>query len=128
MILAFQQWSAPPVLMLLCLLLIFNGKVERTVDVEYVEVFAGVAEISKACRAHGMVGSSHDLTYSPHYDLCGRTGFLYHGLSRNCFWANGFWSPIICSYMFGFHMLGISSKSKVCKGVCKMYSLVKEHS
>ena len=35
---------------------------------------------------------------------------------------------IICSYMFGFHMLGISSKSKVCKGVCKMYSLVKEHS
>ncbi|CAL1162886.1 unnamed protein product [Cladocopium goreaui] len=76
MILAFQQWSAPPVLMLLCLLLIFNGKVERTVDVEYVEVFAGVAEISKACRAHGMVGSSHDLAYSPHYDLCGRTGFL----------------------------------------------------
>ena len=51
-------------------------------NVEFVEVFAGVAEISKACRAHGLVGSSHDITYSAHYDLCGRTGFLYHGLIR----------------------------------------------
>ena len=82
MILALQRWSAPPVLMLLCLLLTFNGKVERTVDVEYVEVFAGVAEISKACRAHGMIGSSHDINYSSHYDLCERTGFLYHGIIR----------------------------------------------
>ena len=68
-------------LQLLCLLLVFNGKVERSVDVEFVEVFAGVGEISRACRAQGMVGSSHDIQYSSHFDLCNRCGFLYPGLS-----------------------------------------------
>ena len=69
----------PPVLQLLCMLLTFNVKVDHSPDVQFVEVFAGVAEISRACRAEGMVGSSHDISYSSHFDLCNRTGFLYHG-------------------------------------------------
>ena len=126
MILALQRWSAPPVLMLLCLLLTFNGKVERTVDVEYVEVFAGVAEISKACRAHGMIGSSHDINYSSHYDLCERTGFLYHGIIRffELNWTSGFWTPIICSNCLASY---IGRRIQLYRGVCS-YGLVNTHS
>jgi len=69
------------VLQLVCLLLVFNSRVERSVDVEFVEVFAGVGEISRACREQGLQGSSHDIAYSSHFDLCSRCGFLYHGLS-----------------------------------------------
>ena len=69
----------PPVMMLLCLLLMFNSQVPRTCDVEYVELFAGAAQISRHCFGQGMVGSSHDIEYSSHFDLCGRTGFLNHG-------------------------------------------------
>ena len=79
MIFQLERWRAPPVLIFLCLLLVHNVKVERTCDVQYIEVFAGAAEVSHAFRQVGMVGSSHDIEYSPHYDLCGRTGFLYHG-------------------------------------------------
>lgn len=79
MILGLERWSAPPVLMLLVLLLLFNTKVDRKCNIEYVEVFAGAAEISKACLANGMVGSSHDISYGPHFDLCGRAGFLCPG-------------------------------------------------
>ena len=86
MIYDFQRWSAPPALMLLCLLLVFNSKVDCAPNsVQFVELFAGVGEISKACRARGMIGSSHDLSYSAHYDLCERSGFLHHGCAR-CFY------------------------------------------
>ncbi len=76
MIFDLERWSAPPVLMLLCLLLVFNEKVERTSDVQFVEVFAGKAEISKAMFEQGLVGSAHDIRYSSHFDLCGTVGFL----------------------------------------------------
>lgn len=76
MIYDLQRWSAPPVLQLLTLLLLFNESVERTVDVQFVEVFAGMAEISRAFAEQGMVGSAHDIRFSSHFDLCGRVGFL----------------------------------------------------
>ena len=82
MIYRLQRWNAPPILMLLYLLLTYNQKVDHSVNVNFVEVFAGVGEISKACRSQGMIGSAHDISYSSHYDLCGRTGFLYPG---SCF-------------------------------------------
>ena len=68
-------------------------------DVEFVEVFAGVAEISRACRAQGMVGSSHDIAYSSHFDLCDRCGFLCH---RLCFmeWILGPTSVCLAYRMF----------------------------
>lgn len=79
MIFGLEKWHAPPALMLLCLLLTFNQRVDQTPDVEFVEVFAGAAEISRACRRNGMIGSAHDIRFSTHFDLCGRTGFLYLG-------------------------------------------------
>ena len=85
---SMERWSVPPVMMLVCLLLMFNEKVPRTCDVQFVELFAGVAQISQNCALQGMVGSAHDIEYSSHFDLCGRTGFLNHGVVvqlLNCF-------------------------------------------
>ena len=79
MIYDLEKWSAPPVLMLVVLLLTCNEKVSWVTDVEFVEVFAGVAEISKAMIEQGMTGSAHDIRYSSHFDLCGRVGFLKPG-------------------------------------------------
>ena len=78
MILELQRWRAPWALMLLLLLLEFNSKVPSTENVQFVELFAGQAEVSCALRSCGLFGSTHDINIDPQYmDLCSTTGFLH---------------------------------------------------
>ncbi|CAK9041660.1 unnamed protein product [Durusdinium trenchii] len=77
MILELQRWRAPWALMLLLLLLEFNSKVPSTQNAQFVELFAGQAEVSCALRSCGLSGSTHDINIDPQYmDLCSTTGFL----------------------------------------------------
>lgn len=77
MILELMRWRAPPVLMLVLLLLQFNTKVPSGPGVEFVELFAGQGEASRALRSSGLSGSMHDINLAPQLmDLCQPTGFL----------------------------------------------------
>ncbi|CAK9097229.1 unnamed protein product [Durusdinium trenchii] len=77
MILELQQWGAPPVLMLLILLLNFNAAIDHRQDVQFCEVFAGQGEVTKSLRALGLRGTCHDISYSHEYmDLTSTVGFL----------------------------------------------------
>ena len=78
MILELQQWGAPPVLMLLILLLNFNAAIDHRQDVQFCEVFAGQGEVTKSLRALGLKGTCHDISYSHEYmDLTSTAGFLF---------------------------------------------------
>ena len=80
MILELQRIGAPHVLMLCLLLLNFNQKVRRSPRLDFVEVWAGKAEVSKALRKAGLVGSALDILHSPLYDVCSVSGFLPLGM------------------------------------------------
>lgn len=71
-----MQWRVPPVLMLVCVLLQFDMSTRKELSADFVELFSGEAAISGALRGRGLVGSSHDLAYSPCYDLTRPAGFL----------------------------------------------------
>lgn len=70
------QIRAPPVLMLLLVLLQFNTKVKRSPSIDFCEVWAGEAEVTKALRRCNMVGSAFDILHDPVYDITSVTGFL----------------------------------------------------
>ena len=73
------QIRAPPVLMLLLVLLQFNARVPQSPKIDFCEVWAGQAEVTKALRRCNLVGSAFDILHDPVYDITSVTGFLYLG-------------------------------------------------
>lgn len=80
MILELKAIGAPPVLMLCLVLLAFNQKAPQSPKLDFVEVWAGQAEVSKAFRSVGLVGSARDILHNPLHDVCSVTGFLSLGI------------------------------------------------
>lgn len=76
-VLDLLKWKAPPVLVLLIVLLVANSKVPQTQDVEFVELFAGDGQVSMALWECGLKGSSHDIRYNKLMDLLTPHGFAW---------------------------------------------------
>ena len=76
MILDLKRHGAPGCLMLCLLLLSFNEKIPRGPHLDFVEVWAGKAEVTKALRAIGFRGVAFDILHNELYDVCTVTGFL----------------------------------------------------
>ena len=71
------RWNAPPVLQILVVLLMHVPFVPKMCDLDFVELFAGRAEVTSALRTElGWGGSAHDLEHSTYMDLCSTHGFL----------------------------------------------------
>ena len=77
MVMELRRYGGPAVLMLVVLLLGFNNSIPQSVELNFVELFAGQGCVSLAMRASGFVGTSHDIDYSKHMDLCSVAGFLF---------------------------------------------------
>ena len=108
MILELRQWKAPPILMLVLLLLQFNSMVPSSPSVQFVELFAGEGKASTELRRCGLSGSTHDINISPKYmDLCTTTFFLLFGsfLVNLCVYFEFFYQ--VCLFkLVGHHMVG----------------------
>ena len=76
MVMELRRWGGPAVLMLLVILLGSNKSIPQSMDLNFVELFAGQGCVSLAMRASGFIGSSHDINYSSYMDLCSVAGFL----------------------------------------------------
>ena len=81
MVLELLKWRAPPVLILLVVLLAANTKVPQTHDVQFVEMFAGDGAVSMALWEAGLLGSSHDVRYNKLMDLLTPHGFAFFGIN-----------------------------------------------
>lgn len=80
-VLELLKWRAPPVLILLVVLLAANTKVPQTHDIEFVEMFAGDGAVSMALWEAGLRGSSHDVRYNKLMDLLMPHGFAFFGIN-----------------------------------------------
>lgn len=60
-VLELLRWRAPNPLILLLLLIQWNQQIPHTIDRQFVEVFSGVGEVSRAFRDVGRRGTSIDL-------------------------------------------------------------------
>ena len=80
-VLELLKWRAPPVLILLVVLLAANTKVPQTHDVQFVEMFAGDGAVSMALWEAGLLGSSHDVRYNKLMDLLTPHGFAFFGIN-----------------------------------------------
>ena len=78
-ILEMLKWGVPPILQLIVILMLFNRKVDKTMDGDFIEFFSGQGEVSRGLRDRGLVGSSHDINNSELMDLCSISGFLCFG-------------------------------------------------
>ena len=76
-VMEMRKWGSPAALMLVVILLANNSSIPQSVDLDFVELFTGQGCVSLAMRASGFVGTSHDIDYSKHMDLCSRSGFLF---------------------------------------------------
>ncbi len=72
------QWRAPAALILLIVLIVQNDKLAPAQNEKvnnFVEVFAGSGAISLACWDRGLIGSAHDIEYTPLMDMSTVHGF-----------------------------------------------------
>lgn len=72
-----MRFGAPPALMILVVMLAFHEKIPQNINLDYVELFAGMGCVSLGLMATGKKGSSHDIDLSSYMDLTTVTGFLY---------------------------------------------------
>ena len=79
-VLELLRWRAPPVLVLLVVLLAANTKVPQSQDLGFVEMFAGDGAVSLALWEAGLQGSSHDVRYNKLMDLLTPHGFACPGI------------------------------------------------
>lgn len=63
------QWRAPPILILVCLLVQWQSQLNHRVDRQFLEVFSGHAAITRALRSAGLRGAAIDVVDCPVWDL-----------------------------------------------------------
>ena len=73
-----MSYKAPPILILVCLLTIWNTQLHHKSDRNFLEVFAGRGEITRALRAANLRGAAIDIDHHPAFDLTTPAGFVHY--------------------------------------------------
>lgn len=100
-VLELLKWRAPPVLILLVVLLAANTKVPQTHDIHFVEMFAGDGAVSMALWEAGLRGSSHDVRYNKLMDLLTPHGFAFFGINFVLMYEKSWTVYLVYLPMFG---------------------------
>lgn len=70
------EMRVPPILILVCLLTLWNTQMPHSVDRDFLELFSGQAEVTRALRAANLHGCAMDVAYDERiYDLTSPSGF-----------------------------------------------------
>ncbi|CAE7876011.1 unnamed protein product [Symbiodinium microadriaticum] len=113
------QWDAPMALILLVLLTSFNTRLTHKQDYDYLEIFAGGAEVSTKLREDNLRGAPMDILLNPClFDLTTDNGFILALNSVLRVRPGGMLLIAMCCESFSIMSLVVTSKRSMWHVLC----------